>query len=192
MAELPSGPAVTVARSFNSAASELTVEKWAAWLPFFAANWRMGSDREAKLQGKELLAATYQLVGTIWRARRPEWDELRSMPGLCCILTRSSGPATATKTSRHNNDRPRRSSRPWEEPPESGAPPPTGDDMPRSPADLDRNSVIETAESNAHLGSRNAMSKWKQNRRTQGPPILNRVTRDAATHAKSMKRGRLQ
>jgi hypothetical protein len=57
------GPAVTVARNFNSAASALTVEN--VQLPFFGANWRIGSVEKRSSKGKNYWQTTYELVANV-------------------------------------------------------------------------------------------------------------------------------
>ena len=63
------GPAVTVARNFNSAASALTVEN--VQLPFFGANWRIGSVEKRSSKGKIYWRTTYELVATVGKPGGP-------------------------------------------------------------------------------------------------------------------------
>jgi hypothetical protein len=129
------GAAITVARSFNSAASDLTVEN--VQLPFYGANWRMGSVEKRSSKGKSYWQTTYELVANVCKPGGPSWDDFDRCRALCCILTKSIKPATAAgvegKTDQAASVPPF-----WENPPESDAQPPTGDDPPRSFEDLDK------------------------------------------------------
>jgi hypothetical protein len=129
------GPAVTVARHFNSAASALTIEN--VQLPFFGANWRIGSVEKPSSKGKSYWRTTYELVANVCKPGGPSWDDFDRCRALCCILTKSIRPVTAAaveeKTDQAASEPPF-----WENPPESDAPPPTGEDPPRSFEDLDK------------------------------------------------------
>ena len=63
------GPAVTVARSFNSAASNLIIEN--VQLPFFGANWRIGSAEKRSLKGKNYWQTTYEFVAIVSKPDGP-------------------------------------------------------------------------------------------------------------------------
>jgi hypothetical protein len=127
--------ALAVARSLNSAASKLTAETDGPpiRLPFFGASWRMGSIEKQSSNGKSYWQPTYELVGTIGQPGGPSEDGFDQCRRICQLLTRSAALAAA-KTGMTNDNNPAREA---EEPPESGAPPPTGDDTPRSLADLE-------------------------------------------------------
>jgi hypothetical protein len=120
------GPAVTVARNFNSAASALTVEN--VQLPFFGANWRIRSVEKRSSKGKIYWQATYELVAKVCEPGGPNWDDFDRCRALCCILTKSIKPATAAGVEENTGQA---TSEPpfWENPPESDAPPPTEDDI---------------------------------------------------------------
>ena len=74
--------ALAVARSLNSAASKLTAETDGPpiRLPFFAANWRMGSIEKYNSNGKRFWLPTYQPRRDNRPAGRSEWGRLRSVP----------------------------------------------------------------------------------------------------------------
>ena len=67
--------ALAVARSLNSAASKLTAETDGPpiRLPFFGANWRMGSIEKHNTNGKSYWQPTYQHCRNDWPAGRSEW-----------------------------------------------------------------------------------------------------------------------
>jgi hypothetical protein len=127
--------ALAVARSLNSAASKLTAETDGPpiRLPFYAANWRMGSTEKHNSNGKSFWQPTYQLVGTIGQPGGPSGDGFDLCHRICQLVTRSSTPTNPRiELTNDNNAAPDA-----EGPPESDAPPPTGDDTPRSLADLE-------------------------------------------------------
>ena len=127
------GAAVTVARNFNSAASALTVEN--VQLPFFGANWRIGSVEKRSSKGNPYWQTTYEHIANVGQPGGPTWDGFYRCRALCCILKKSVKPATVAEgegtTDSTSSVRPF-----WENPPESDAPPPTGDDPLRSFEDL--------------------------------------------------------
>jgi hypothetical protein len=128
--------ALAVARSLNSAASKLTAETDGPpiRLPFFAGNWRMGSiEKHNTTTGKSFWQPTYQHVGTIGEPGGPSGDGFDRCRRLCQLLTKSAVPAASRTDATNDNN----AARDAEEPPESDAPPPTGDDTPRSLADLE-------------------------------------------------------
>jgi hypothetical protein len=129
------GPAVTVARAFNSAAGALTVEK--VRLPFFGGNWRIGSVAKRSAKGKSYWQTTYEHIANVGQPGGPTWDDFDRGRALCCILTKSIKPATVAEGQGTTD---KTSSEPpfWENPPRSDAPPPTGDDPPRTDEDLDK------------------------------------------------------
>jgi hypothetical protein len=127
------GPAVTVARHYNSAASALTVEN--VQLAFFGANWRIGSVEKPGLKGKSYWRTTYELVATVGEPGGPSWDDFDRCGGLCRFLIRSIKPATVAGVE-EKIDQAASATPFWENPPESDAPPPTGDDPPRTFEDL--------------------------------------------------------
>jgi hypothetical protein len=86
------GAAITVARNFNSAASDLTVND--VLLPFFGANWRMGSVEKRSSRGKSYRQITYEHVANVGKPGGPTWDEFDRCQALCRILTKSITPAT--------------------------------------------------------------------------------------------------
>jgi hypothetical protein len=124
------GPAVNVARSFNSAASTLMIGS--VQLPFFGANWRMGSVEKVSSRGKRYWQTTYEHVANVGQSGGPTLDDFDRCRSLCHLLKRSIGP-TKSRITASDTD----AASAAEDPPESGAPPPTGDDPPRSLADLD-------------------------------------------------------
>jgi hypothetical protein len=120
------GPAVTVARNFDSAASALTVEN--VQLPFFGANWRMGSVEKRSSKGKSYRQTTYELVANVCKPGGPSWDDFDRCQALCRILTKSIKPATVAGVEEKTD--PAAAEPPfWANPPESDAPPPTEDDL---------------------------------------------------------------
>jgi hypothetical protein len=127
--------ALAVARSLNSAASNLTAEtdEPLVRLPFFAANWRMGSTEKYNSNGKKIWLPTYQFVATIGQPGGPSRDDFDRCRRLCQLLTKSAALAASRTDATNDNNAARHA----EEPPESDAPPPTGDDTPRSLADLE-------------------------------------------------------
>jgi hypothetical protein len=127
--------ALAVARSLNSAASKLTAETDGPpiRLPFFAVNWRMGSIEKHNTNGKSFWQSTYQIVGTIGQPGGPSGDGFDRYRRLCQLLTKSAALAASRTDATNDNN----AARDAEEPPESEAPPPTGDDTPRSLADLE-------------------------------------------------------
>jgi hypothetical protein len=120
------GPAVTVARNFNSAASALTFEN--VQLPLFGANWRMGSVEKRSSKGKTYWQTTYQLVANVCKPGGPSCDDFDRCRALCRILKKSiTPPKTAVIEEKTENVT---AAVPfWENPPESDAPPPTEDDI---------------------------------------------------------------
>ena len=128
--------ALAVARSLNSAANKLTAEtdEPPIRLPFFAANWRMGWTEKHNSSGKSFWQPTYQLVATIGQPGGPSWGDFDRCRRLCHLLTR---PITPAKSVDVQAIRDKASAEPRENPPESDAPPPTGDDLPRSLGDLE-------------------------------------------------------
>ena len=127
------GPAVTVARNFNSAASNLTIEN--VQLPFFGANWRIGSVEKRSLKGKYYWQTTYEFVAIVSKPGGPTGDDFDRCQALCRILMKSIKPATAARVE-NKTDQATSESPFWANPPESDAPPSTGDDPPRSLEDL--------------------------------------------------------
>jgi hypothetical protein len=127
--------ALAVARSLNSAASSLTAEtdEQLVRLPFFAANWRMGSTEKYNSYGKKIWLPTYQLVATIGQPGGPSWDDFDRYRRLCHLLTKSIALAVSGADATNDNN----AALDAKEPPESEAPPPTGDDTPRSLTDLE-------------------------------------------------------
>jgi hypothetical protein len=127
--------ALVVARSLNSAASNLTAEtdEPLVRLSFFAANWRMGSTEKYNSNGKRIWLPTYQLVATIGQPGGPSWDNFDRCRRLCQVLAASIALAKSMADATNGSD-----AAPYAQgPPESDAPPPTGDDSPRSLADLE-------------------------------------------------------
>ena len=120
------GAAITVARSFNSAAGDLTVEN--VQVPFFGANWRMGSVEKRSSKGKSYWQTTYEHIATVGQPGGPTWDDFDRCRALSCLLTKSIKPAMMTKGER-TTDRTSSVTPFWENPPESDAPPPTEDDI---------------------------------------------------------------
>ena len=124
-----------MARNFNSAASDLTVND--VLLPFFGANWRMGSVEKRSSKGKSYRQITYEHVANVGKPAGPTWDEFDRCQALCRILTKSIMSAKIAgieeKTEIVAEAPPF-----WDNPPESDAPPPTGDDPPHSFEDLDK------------------------------------------------------
>jgi hypothetical protein len=127
--------ALAVARSLNSAASKLTAETGEppVRLPFFAANWRMGSTEKHNSNGKSFWQPTYQLVATIGQQGGPSEDDFDRGRRVCHLLTGSTALAKSRTDVTNDND----AAPDAQDPPESDAPPPTGDDTPRSLDDLD-------------------------------------------------------
>jgi hypothetical protein len=128
--------ALAVARSLNSAASKLTAETDGPpiRLPFFAANWRMGSiEKYNTTNGKSFWQPTYQIVGTIGQPGGPSGDEFDRCRRFCQLSTKLIALPESTSNAASNNN----AAPDAEGPPESDAPPPTGDDTPRSLADLE-------------------------------------------------------
>ena len=123
--------ALAVARSLNSAASKLTPETDdpPIRLPFFAANWRMGSTEKHNSNGKSYWQPTYQFVRPIGQPGGPSGDQFDRCRRFCQLSTKSIALAESASDKNAAPDA--------EGPPESDAPPPTGDDTPRSQADLE-------------------------------------------------------
>jgi hypothetical protein len=122
-----------VARNFNSAASDLTVDD--VLLPFFGANSRMGSVEKRSLKGKSYRQIPYEHVANVGKPGGPSWDDFDRCRALWRILTRSIKTTTAgveEKTDPVAAEPPF-----WENMPESDAPPPTGDDQPPTFEDPD-------------------------------------------------------
>jgi hypothetical protein len=126
--------ALAVARSLNAAAGTLIAESSEpVRLPFFGANWCMGSIEKPNSNGKAYWQPTYKLVGTVGQLEGPSWDDFDRCHRLCRLLTESITPAKS-RTDSTNDNHPGPDA---QYPPESDAPPPTGDDTPRSLADLE-------------------------------------------------------
>jgi hypothetical protein len=120
------GAAITVARNFNSAPSDLTVKN--VLLPFFGANWRIGSVEKRSSKGTSYRQITYEHVANVGMPGGPSWDEFDRCRALCRILTKSITPATVVGVE-EKTDHAASEPQFWENPPESDAPPPTEDDI---------------------------------------------------------------
>jgi hypothetical protein len=128
------GAAVAVARSFNSAASNLMIED--VQLPFFGANWRMGSVEKRTSRGKTYRQTTYEHIASVGQPGGPSWDDFDRCQALCRALTKSITPTKVVEVER-KGEKAAVAPAFWENPPESDAPPPTGDDPPRTFENLD-------------------------------------------------------
>jgi hypothetical protein len=95
----------------------------------------MGAIEKPGSNGKSYWQPTYQLIATVGQSGGPSWDEFDRCQALYRILTRSIKPATVAgvKTDQAESAPPF-----WEGPPESNAPPPTGDDPPLTLEDLEK------------------------------------------------------
>jgi hypothetical protein len=123
--------ALTVARYLNSAAGHLVVEavEGPLQLPFFGANWRMGSIEKPSSNGNTHWLPTYELVATVGQPGGPGWDDFDRGHTLHQRLSHWVALAQSKTTATNDNN--------TGEPPESDAPPPTGADTSRSLADLE-------------------------------------------------------
>jgi hypothetical protein len=83
--------------------------------------------------GKGIWLPTYQLVATIGQPGGPSWDNFDRCGRLCQVLAASIALAKSRTDATNGSDAAPRA----QGPPESDAPPPTGDDWPRSLADLE-------------------------------------------------------
>src|SRR5579871_770469 len=127
------GAAVVVARNFNSAAGDLMIED--VQIPFFGANWRIGSVEKRSAKGRTYWQATYAHNAMVGQPGGPTLDDFDRCRALCRCLRKSMKPATGAGAEWEIDVT---ASEPtlWESPPESDAPPPTGDDPPRTFEDL--------------------------------------------------------
>ena len=121
--------ALTVARNLNAQACTLMVEtgEGPVQLPFYGASWRVGSIQKQSSNGKTYFQPTYKLLGTVGEPEGPSGDHFDRCHRFCQLLTRSIAPAKPKIELASVA----------QGPPESDAPPPTGDDTPRSLDDLD-------------------------------------------------------
>jgi hypothetical protein len=152
--------ALYVARGLNSAASNLTAETGEPplRLPFFAANWRMGSIQKFSSNGKSYWQPTFGLVAIVGRPGGPSWDDFDQCRRLCHLLASSMSSAKATGSEE-------KAAAPfWENAPTSDAPPSTGNDAgahwttwTTSRFEAENHAVVQTASS---------LQTQKQNRRT--------------------------
>jgi hypothetical protein len=126
---------LTAARNLNSTAGYLVIEtvEGAVQVPFFGANWRMGSTGKQGSNGKTYWQPTYKLVATVGEPGGPSWDDFNQGRKLYQRLTKWVALTKARIEAVSDISAPTSS----EEPPNSEAPPPTGDDPPRSFEDLD-------------------------------------------------------
>jgi hypothetical protein len=131
--------ALKVARQLNSAAGALVIEtdQGPVQLPFYGANWRMGAMEKHKSNGKSFWQETYEFIATVGQPGGPSWDTFNRCQALCRFLTRSIKPATVAGVE-GKAEKAATAAPFWENPPESDAPPSTGDDPPRSSEDLDK------------------------------------------------------
>jgi hypothetical protein len=127
------GAAVAVARGFNWAASNLTIEN--VQLPFFGANWGIASLGKRSSKGKNYQQTTYEYIASVGQPGGPSLDDFDRCQGLYRLLTKMYAPTKLTGT----EDKGEEAAVPafWENPPESDLPPPIGDDPRRSFEDLD-------------------------------------------------------
>jgi hypothetical protein len=127
--------ALNVARSANAQALTLAVETndEPVQLPFYGTSWEVGSFGKEGSNGKTYFQPTYKLHGIVGEPDGPSGDEFDLGHRLCQLVTRSITPTKLRiESASDNNAAPNA-----EGPPDSDAPPPTGDDTPRSLADLE-------------------------------------------------------
>jgi hypothetical protein len=126
--------ALNVARNVNAQALTLAIETddGPVQLPFYGANWEVGSFGKQGSNGT-YFQPTYKLLGTVGEPDGPSGDGFDLCHRVCQLVTRSITPTKLRiESAGVNNEAPD-----VEGPPESDAPPPTGDDTPRSQADLE-------------------------------------------------------
>jgi hypothetical protein len=171
--------ALKVARQLNSAAGALVIEtdQGPVQLPFYGANWRMGAIEKHASNGKSFWQETYEHVGTVGQPGGPTWDEFDRCQALCRFLTRSIKPARVAGTAEETDQA---ASEPpfWENPPESDAPPLIEDDPPPPTED---DIIAFEAAGEPPQGSRNTRRSEEKTGGPEGPPILTKITRDAAS-----------
>jgi hypothetical protein len=111
--------ALTVARNLNSAASTLVVEtaEGPVQLPFFGANWRIGSTEKP---GTSYWQPTYELVAVVGEPGGPSLDDFDRCRRLCHSMTRAITSAKAGEIEATTD----KSTPFWDDPPKSDAPPP--------------------------------------------------------------------
>jgi hypothetical protein len=122
--------ALAVARHLNGAANSLRLKtaNELVRLPFFGANYRMASIEKQGSSGKTHWLPTFEFVARVGEEGGPTWDDFHRCYELCDAL--NPIPLVQPKNEWAGTSQ-------SEEPPDSGAPPPTGDDSPRSLDDLE-------------------------------------------------------